>query len=206
MTYWYTYRVQKSLWFWYFSSLSIHKCMYDLFWRLSSRRNNVVHFSRFQFRIEETKLAAPCRCSGAARGQRLIFWCARWKGETDMCTVTRMCGRTVALAERWPCLIAVRSRTSALTLIAECHTLCELHERNDCPPHLISVINFTFVRSPFQCNLVLCVATYIHYSLSPGNLLHLFDLRCWQDDDSAVSDEMERDYASYKSSFALIVY
>lgn len=117
-------------------------------------------------RIEETKLAAPCRCSGAARGQRLIFWCARWKGETDMCTVTRMCGRTVALAERWPCLIAVRSRTSALTLIAECHTLCELHERNDCPPHLISVINFTFVRSPFQCNLVLCVATYIHYSLS----------------------------------------
>lgn len=45
--------------------------------------------------------------------------------------------------------------------------------------------------------------TYI--TLSPGNLLHLFDLR-WEDDDSAVSDEMERDCASSKSSFALIVY
>lgn len=144
------------------------------------------------------KTGRPGGCGGGG-GQRLIFWCAWWKGET----VTRMCGRTVALAERWHCLIAVRSRTSALTLIAECHTLCELHERNNCPPHLISVINFTFVRSPFQCNLVLCVATYIHYSLSPGNLLHLFDLR-WEDDDSAVFDEMKRDYASSKSSFALI--
>lgn len=91
-------------------------------------------------------------------------------GRQDMCCAVHGDShvreeRTVALEERWPCLIAVRPRTSALSLIAECHTLCELHERNNCSPHLISVINFTYVRSPFQCNLVLCVATYIHYSL-----------------------------------------